>query len=548
MIDELHVKDVALIRDATIRPSAGLTVLTGETGAGKSALLSSVKLLMGERADASAVREGSDGLEVEGRFYVRGGDPDGTVVRRRVSAEGHGRVWVDGHMASVRELSDGVGATVDLCGQHEHQRLLRPGSHVEFLDAWAGEAASQAKEAYDQALRQAKDARAELDRVTQMARTAGERVDEAAFVVRRIDEVAPKEGEYEQLEQTLPRAEHAEALIRASEEGHEMLSGDDGVCDQLSSLVSQLRDAARYDAQLAQHADVIQSSLIDLEDVSGELRDYRDQVEFDPDELNQLQSRMSQLQGLMRSYGPSMSDVLQRRDREAEVVAAAQDGDKLVHKAKVALQKAEDVLSRRADQLDQVRAQAAPRLSKAITQQMANLMMGTASIQIAQERLPRQQWTSEGPSRVEIMYRPGAGLTARPLRRIASGGEISRVMLACKVVLGEADSTETLVFDEVDAGVGGATAVALAKVLDNLARTHQVIVVTHLAQVAVMAQTHYLVSKSQGDVPESSLRQIQGQERVAEIARMLSGDESQASLAHAREMLEAAQAAHAASA
>lgn len=548
MIDELHVKDVALIRDATIRPSAGLTVLTGETGAGKSALLSSVKLLMGERADASAVREGSDGLEVEGRFYVRGGDPDGTVVRRRVSAEGHGRVWVDGHMASVRELSDGVGATVDLCGQHEHQRLLRPGSHVEFLDAWAGEAASQAKEAYDQALRQAKDARAELDRVTQMARTAGERVDEAAFVVRRIDEVAPKEGEYEQLEQTLPRAEHAEALIRASEEGHEMLSGDDGVCDQLSSLVSQLRDAARYDAQLAQHADVIQSSLIDLEDVSGELRDYRDQVEFDPEELNQLQSRMSQLQGLMRSYGPSMSDVLQRRDREAEVVAAAQDGDKLVRKAKVALQKAEDVLSRRADQLDQVRARAAPRLSKAITQQMANLMMGTASIQIAQERLPRQQWTSEGPSRVEIMYRPGAGLTARPLRRIASGGEISRVMLACKVVLGEADSTETLVFDEVDAGVGGATAVALAKVLDNLARTHQVIVVTHLAQVAVMAQTHYLVSKSQGDVPESSLRQIQGQERVAETARMLSGDESQASLAHAREMLEAAQAAHADSA
>lgn len=548
MIDELHVKNVALIRDATIRPSAGLTVLTGETGAGKSALLSSVKLLMGERADASAVREGSDGLEVEGRFYVRGGDPDGTVVRRRVSAEGHGRVWVDGHMASVRELSDGVGATVDLCGQHEHQRLLRPGSHVEFLDAWAGEAASQAKESYDEALRQAKDARAELDRVTQMARTAGERVDEAAFVVRRIDEVAPKEGEYEQLEQTLPRAEHAEALIRASEEGHEMLSGDDGVCDQLSSLVSQLRDAARYDAQLAQHADVIQSSLIDLEDVSGELRDYRDQVEFDPDELNQLQSRMSQLQGLMRSYGPSMSDVLQRRDREAEVVAAAQDGDKLVHKAKVALQKAEDVLARRADQLDQVRAQAAPRLAKAITQQMANLMMGTASIQIAQERLPRQQWTSEGPSRVEIMYRPGAGLTARPLRRIASGGEISRVMLACKVVLGEADSTETLVFDEVDAGVGGATAVALAKVLDNLARTHQVIVVTHLAQVAVMAQTHYLVSKSQGDVPESSLRQIRGQERVAEIARMLSGDESQASMAHAREMLQAAQASHAASA
>ena len=144
MIDELHVRDVALIRDASLAPSAGLTVLTGETGAGKSALLSAIKLLVGERADASAVREGAEGLEVEGRFYVRGGDPDGCVVSRRVGADGRGRVRIDGRMGSVRELAEGVGATVDLCGQHEHQRLLRVQSHVEMLDAWAGEACAQA--------------------------------------------------------------------------------------------------------------------------------------------------------------------------------------------------------------------------------------------------------------------------------------------------------------------------------------------------------------------------------------------------------------------
>lgn len=541
MIDELHVQNVALIREATINPSPGLTVLTGETGAGKSALLSSVKLLMGERADASAVREGSDALVVEGRFFLRGGDPDGEVVRRRVSADGHGRVSINGRMSSVRELSEGVGASIDLCGQHEHQRLLRPGSHVDFLDAWIGEEAREAREAYAGALHDAKAARQELERVREMTRSAGERVDEAAFVLRRIDEVSPKEGEYEELEATLPRAEHAEALIRASEGAHEVLSGDEGVCDELSGLVSELRAASRYDAKLGSYAEVIESSLIDLEDVASSLRDYRDSVEFDPDELNQLQARMAQLQGLLRTYGPSMKDVLVRRAKEAELVAAAHDGDKLVARAKKELDATEALLSQRADALDALRAQKAPELARAITEQMALLKMGTAEVEIAQERLPRSQWTSQGPSRVELMYRPGAGLTARPLRRIASGGEISRVMLACKVVLGEADQTETLVFDEVDAGVGGATAVALAQVLGNLAKTHQVIVVTHLAQVAVMGTTHYLVSKTEGDVPESSLKKIEGEERVAEIARMLSGDESEASLAHAREMLETAE-------
>lgn len=541
MIDELHVQNVALIREATINPSPGLTVLTGETGAGKSALLSSVKLLMGERADASAVREGSDALVVEGRFFLRGGDPDGEVVRRRVSADGHGRVSINGRMSSVRELSEGVGASIDLCGQHEHQRLLLPGSHVDFLDAWIGEEAREAREAYAGALHDAKAARQELERVREMTRSAGERVDEAAFVLRRIDEVSPKEGEYEELEATLPRAEHAEALIRASESAHEVLSGDEGVCDELSGLVSELRAASRYDAKLGSYAEVIESSLIDLEDVASSLRDYRDSVEFDPDELNQLQARMAQLQGLLRTYGPGMKDVLARRAKEAELVAAAHDGDKLVARAKKELDATEALLSQRADALDALRAQKAPELARAITEQMALLKMGTAEVEIAQERMPRSQWTSQGPSRVELMYRPGAGLTARPLRRIASGGEISRVMLACKVVLGEADQTETLVFDEVDAGVGGATAVALAQVLGNLAKTHQVIVVTHLAQVAVMGTTHYLVSKTEGDVPESSLKKIEGEERVAEIARMLSGDESEASLAHAREMLETAE-------
>lgn len=543
MIDELRVRNVALIEEATIRPAAGLTVLTGETGTGKSALLSSLKLLMGERADAGAIREGADGLEVDGRLFVRGGDPDGTVVRRRVESTGRGRVEVDGRMASVRELAGGVGATIDICGQHEHQRLLQVATHVDLLDAWAGDAAADALARYQQALHAARDAADELERVREMSRAADGRVEEAAFVLRKIDEVAPKAGEYEELEETLPKAEHAEVLLRAAGEAREGIVGDGGVEDALSDIVGPLRDAARFDPALGRFAETLESSLIDIEDVAAGLREYQDGVDFDPEVLDRLQARMAQLQGLLRSYGPRMEDVLERREKAVELVEAARDGGERIARAQEALDAAEKDLAAAADALDGVRAKAAPGLAAAVTEQMAFLEMGTAELEVASERLPRAQWTSQGPSKVELMYRPAAGLTARPLRKIASGGEISRVMLACKVVLGNADSTETLVFDEVDAGVGGATAVALAQVLARLARTHQVIVVTHLAQVAVMADAHYVVTKVGTDVPRTTLSQVEGQDRVREVARMLSGDQSEASLDHARQMLAEAEEA-----
>lgn len=537
MIDELHVRDVALIRDASLAPSAGLTVLTGETGAGKSALLSAIKLLVGERADAGAVREGAEGLEVEGRFYVRGGDPDGCVVSRRVGADGRGRVRIDGRMGSVRELAEGVGATVDLCGQHEHQRLLRVQSHVEMLDAWAGEACAEALARYREALAAASDAARELERVRELSRTGAAALEEAEFVCRRIDEVDPAQGELADLEAKLPRAEHGDALMRSALGAREALAGEGGALDAIRDAASEVDDALRYDDALSKHADVLRSALLDLEDVASELRDYADDLDFDPAELERMRGRWSELQGLLRSYGPTMADVFARRDEARGVVEAASDGGAAIERAQKAADAAEARLADAARALDDVRREAAPRFSAAVSEQMARLEMGTAELEVAFERLPRAEWSRSGASRAEFLYRPGAGLSARPLRRIASGGEVSRVMLALKVVLGESDSAETLVFDEVDAGVGGATAVALAGVLADLARTHQVIVVTHLAQVAVAADEHYLVSKSAGDVPETTLTPIFGEDRVREVARMLSGDTGEASLAHARELL-----------
>ena len=319
----------------------------------------------------------------------------------------------------------------------------------------------------------------------------------------------------------------------------ERLAGDDGACDALGDAVRSLGDAARFDERLSGWASTLESALLDIEDVASELRGYADEVDFDPEELDRVQTRLAALEGLRRTYGPRMEDVLRRREEAREVIAAANDGGELERRAAEEVERREAALAEAADALDAVRREAAPRLAAAVSEQMAFLEMGSAGLEVSIDRRPRAEWGSRGPSRVELLYRPAAGLSARPLRKIASGGEVSRVMLAVKVVLGESDACETLVFDEVDAGVGGATAVALASVLARLAKTHQVIVVTHLAQVAVAAERHYLVEKraGEGEVPETTLTEISGEERVTEVARMLSGDTGAASRDLAREML-----------
>lgn len=539
MLDQLHVKDVALIQEATIEFSGGLTVLTGETGAGKTALLSSIKLLIGERADAGAVREGATSLEVEGRFFMGADDVEGRVVRRRVGADGRSRIAIDGKMASVKELAQAVGSKVDLCGQHEHQRLLLAKNHVAMLDAWARDAVGPAREAYTRAYEDAAAAAAEFARVKELSQSAAEKLEEAHFALRRIEEVDPQPGELEELEETLPRAEHSEALVSAAYGARELLSGEDGACGALGQAARVLMDASRMDSSLAELSDMIDSSLIDLEDVSSRLRAYADKVDFDPETLQSMQERMSALQGLMRSFGPSIEKVFERRDQAREVVLAAEDGGATLRAAKKRVLVAEKKLAAAADALDEARAAAIPGLEAAVQEQMARLEMGTAALVVKMERLPRERWGKEGPSSIEFFYRPGASLTPRPFKKIASGGEVSRVMLALKVVLGAADECDTLVFDEVDAGVGGATANALAQVLADLAKTHQVIVVTHLAQVAVVAQSHLLVSKTKDDDPKTTIEPIGDTGRVEEIARMLSGDTSQAACDHARQMLEA---------
>ena len=539
MIDEIHVENLALIRSATLTPCAGLSVLTGETGAGKTALLSACKLLMGERASASMVRDGEDSLSVSGRFFLQEEEDErDLVVTRRVGADGRSRVTLDGRMASAGELAAQVGAVVDLCGQHEHQRLLKAASHVTFLDAWAREQIAPAYEEYAAAFEAAAAAASALEQVRAAASSSSAQLDEARFVLRRVDEVKPQLGEYEELVDALAKAENAEALINATEGAFQALSGDEGsALDALNTAIYLLDQASRYDAALADRAKTLREAVYAAEDVAADVRDYRDSVDLDQAELARMQERVSAMQSLLRSFGPTMEDVLAARDKAAELVSLVDDSAERLAAAEKAVEQAERQLAATADSLDKARKKAAPGFAKAVTAQMARLCMGGAQLVCEISRQDRKAWTKMGPSSVEFLFKPGADMAARPLARIASGGEVSRVMLALKVVLGQRDAAETLIFDEVDAGVGGATAVALADVLADLATTHQVIVVTHLAQVAVRAQAHYVVAKQGKESPETTITAVEGSARVEEIARMLSGDTSAASLAHAAELL-----------
>ena len=590
MIDEIQVQDVALIRSASMTPSAHLTVLTGETGAGKTALLSAAKLLMGARADKGAVREGSAAARVSGRFYLRaslaGGAPDDLassadiggasrgaaagaaspatpaghadpdargeadgaeagddlelVVTRRLSADGRSRVTLNGAMASVTELAERVGPSIDLCGQHEHQALMASSSHGRLLDAWGGAAVAEARAAWDAAWTDAVSAAAAYERVCEAASASATALDEARFALSQIEAVNPQEGEYEELVAYLSRTENAEALARAAHGASEGLAGEGGALDALGAAASLLEDAARHDEALGAYAQSLREAGFIVEDVARDMASYAEDVEFDPAELAAAQERAAAFQGLLRSWGPRLEDVLARRDEAAELVASVDDADRVRREARERLDAAEEALAVAADALHLARAAAAPAFAAAVSAVMERLEMGSAALECQVDLLERSRWSKAGPDAVEFFFRPGAGMQARPLARIASGGEVSRVMLAVKVVLGAHDEVDTLIFDEVDAGVGGATAVALARVLADLARTHQVIVVTHLAQVAAWADTHYVVEKSDAEAPETTLREVSGADREAELARMLSGDATETSLAHAREMLAAA--------
>lgn len=535
MLEELHVRDLALIEDVWLEFGPGMTVLTGETGAGKTALVGALKLLLGDRADSGSVRAGASEALVEGRFLTGSQE---TIARRRVGADGRSKCALNGEMATVGALGGRIGPLVDLHGQHEHQALLSPATHVTYLDRRAGAEATIALAEYRSALAAVKSARDARDALLVQIAQAAHDADRFRFIAEEIGRVDPLAGEDAALEIRVPALQHGERLAEAAAEASQLLRGDGGALDRIAEASVALGKVASIDPTLDALADRLGEAYTLVDDASADVRAYRDGVEHDPAALDVVLSRLSALSGLTRKYGPRLEDVLRIRDDAAIAIAEHDAGESRASAAEEALLEAEARLREMAASLQHLRETAAPAFVAELAAAVSELSMEGTAFEVSFAEAPFESWTMDGSHRVEFLFAPAPGQPARPLARIASGGELSRVMLALKGVLGEADTVETLVFDEVDAGIGGHTARGIGRRLARLARTHQVIVVTHLAQVAAYADSQLVVSKRmESGTASTTVVVVSGDERVAEIARMLSGNDSATSLAHARELL-----------
>ncbi len=533
ILSELHVRDLALIEETWLELGPGMTALTGETGAGKTVLVGALKLLLGDRADATLVRSGASEAVVEGRFA----DADGErMVRRRVGADGRSRCYLDGEMATVGALADSLGPLVDLHGQHDHQELLRVGSHAGLLDRFAGAAALL--DAYRAAFRAHAEAAAALVHLESALGDKERRVAALTALLDEIDRVSPEPGEDEAIAERLPRLRHGEKLAAASSAAYRAMTDEAGAADRLGEASSALAHVTGVDPVLDTLADALAGIDERLNATAARLRDYGEGVEHDPVALEVAESRAAALAVLKRTHGPLLDDVLAARAAAADEVDTLSAGDVGLERARFAVADAAVALEAAAEALTEARAVASTGFEKGLAEAAHDLAMPHARFEASRAALPRESWTAEGPERVEFLYAPASGEPARALARIASGGEVSRVMLALKSVLGDADTVPVLVFDEIDAGIGGATALAVGARLKALSAGRQVLVVTHLAQVAAFADAQLVVEKTDDDGrARTRVRAVAGEERISEIARMLSGSDTDTSRAHAEELL-----------
>jgi len=549
MLLELRIQDFAVIDRVAVRLAPGLNVLTGETGAGKSIIVGALSLLLGERASAELVRAGADRAVVEGVFDVAErpdvlelladqgleADDGHLILRREVSATGRGRAWVCGAATTAAFVGELGRRLVDLHGQHEHQTLLRPDEQRAILDAYAESTALA--EAVRSAHARLLECRRELQELERRRAAAEQRADLLRYQVEEIEAARLREDEEELLEAEAQRLEHAEDLARLSGTLYQALyAGEDAVTERLGELRRTLDHLIRIDPTQAEARDLLESALYTLDELGRRMGEYAARIEHDPARLDEIRRRQDLLFRLRTKYGPTLADVIAtgRRAREELDILDRSALDRRSLEKEEAKARAE--LERLAGELSARRAAAATRLAEEVGDLLPELGLA-GRFEVALE--PLAEIGAAGAEAVEFRVALNVGFEPRPLARVASGGELSRVMLALKTILARLDRVPSLVFDEIDAGIGGVTANRVAANLRRVAECHQVFVITHLPQIAARADHHLRVEKLEvGGRVATRLTELTGEERVRELARMLGGDpESAASLEHARELL-----------
>jgi DNA repair protein RecN (Recombination protein N) len=565
MLSWLRVSGFALIETVEIPLGPGLTVITGETGAGKSILIDALALLRGGRASAELIRSGRDEAEVEAIFHLPGSPGPQTalrdrllgdgrqldngangdsslVVRRIVSRSGRGRVQLGGGLATVGELGDSIGTLVDITSQHDSQSLMDPDSQLAILDVFAenGALLEQTRAAFASL----SEREADLARFESEARARAEREDFLRFQLTELDEAALQPGEDDALKAERERVRGAEKFAAVFGRGEELLYAGDGAAgDRIATVARDLEALATLDPGLAPLAERLRSAQALVEDVAADVGRLAGQVRFDPERLAEIEERLHLISRLVRKHGGSVAAAIERREvlsAELGGVASFEEG---LAARRAAVEAARTLMTGFAEALAERRRRSARTLGRKIDETLRELGLDKASVKLQVE--DRGEQGPKGRDRVKFLFAPNPGEEPRPLARIASGGELSRVMLAVKRALAQSDLALTYVFDEIDSGVGGGTAEVIGRKLKAISRDRQVLAVTHLAQIAAFADQHIHVEKEvSGGRTTAKIDVLSDKKRATELARMLGGlRPSREASAHADEMLRRARAA-----
>ena len=549
MMTDLIIKNFAIIQDLHVTFDQGFTVLTGETGAGKSIIVDAVNLLLGGRARGEVIRTGAESAAVEAVFSLPPQAPlrhrlsaaelpvdDELVVRRTLSRSGKNRAFVNGVLVPVGQLRELIGDLVNIYGQHEHQTLQRPELHLALLDEFGNLTAELS--AYRRIYQDYCQLKVELTRFDAALRDRQQRIDYLSFVQHELAEARLEPLEDVELEQERRLLQYAEKLTMASGGGYSSLYADErSVCEQVGRVADQLDDLREIDPLLGGLAERLRESLYNLEDVALQLRDYGEKLEFEPHRQEQVEERLALLERLKRKYAPSLQELLAFTQRTRQELDDLTAGESRRDDLQRCCDEKRKELVAAAGGLSDKRQQTAQQLAQAVGNQLAELAMPRARFELRLSALP--QPGPDGLERGEFYLAANPGEQAQPLSKIASGGELSRIMLALRRCAPVGDDLVSLIFDEVDAGIGGEAATAVGEKIRRTGSDLQVLCVTHLPQVAAFADHHYRVSKATiGERTTTLVESLTAEEREREIARMLGGSHvgEQAHI-HARELI-----------
>ncbi len=565
MLKSLLVKDYALIEHINVEFGRGLNIITGETGAGKSILIDAMGLLLGERASTDVVRKGAQKSVVEGIFEVDGNKkvkkileeneidflPD-LILRREISLKGNNRCFLNDTPVTLNLIKDVGDMLVDLHGQHEHQSLLRTETHIQFLDEFGSteELLKNYRKSYDELSKIVRN----LKELKEKEKTLKEKKDIYSFQIKEIDSVSPEEGEEEKINEELKILENSEKLSVLTSTIYDLLyESENSVNDLLGKINNEIEQLLEIDKSFSEVSSETQSAITLVNDISEFIRNYKSKIDIDPDHLEKQRERLGAINLLKKKYGGTIKSLLEYRRKIGEESELAENYSENISKLESEIKKLRETCGDDADKLSKKRKEISKKVQREVQDALSNLGIENSvfNIEIRQQTAGKNEddfiivsnkpykYNSDGIDEVEFFISTNIGEDPKPLVKVASGGEVSRIMLALKSVLAKSDKLPLLIFDEIDTGVSGRIAQKVGQALKNLASLHQIISITHLPQIASLADQHFAVEKTMNDERAvSSIKKLTKDERIKEIAKLMSGEKiTDASLKGAKELM-----------